>query len=325
MTATAHPRSDANEANRWLALHAALDEPADAVTAWDKLRVFINLDDCWDPDIITLLPLVWRNLSAGGCPHQDLARLRGVHHNLWVQARHTQRAVEALVDALEDAGIPATVSGGVALSRRWYASLGDRHSADTAVVVPPRQLAAATEVACTLGWVHEHRQVPHRLWWLAAARVGAPWRHAAGARAPRKLVQHRQGPTVSVTVCVTPSPWCPTGAPAAPAPPGTPDVPDAETALLGVLCGGATAITPQGLQWVADAVHILRSGDVDGDRFAATVQAWGVGALVGRRLQRVVTTFAGDRAFTMPNHPVTAARSTLRARVAARRQQVHHD
>lgn len=304
-----------------LALRAALAQPDDALVAWNRMRSTVDLDDCWDRDIIRLLPLVATNLAAANPDHPDLPRLRGVQRNLWVQGQHTAVAIDALVDALTAAGIDAQVSGGVSLARHFYPTLGHRPVGDTGVVVAPGAMAAATRVVAATGWIHHQRPLSTRLWWMAAVRCGK----GRGRPAPRH-VTHPDGTGVATAiVCVAPSPWAPNPwTPSSWAPdPGhghaTTDV-TPEVQLLATLIGGATALAPRGSGWVADAVHLLRSGAIDPSRFASEVDRWQVGALVAPRLATVT------RAWETPGGTDLVAalgrcRSTRRARWAARYQR----
>lgn len=330
MTTPAAPIRAQSSPTVTLALRAALAQPDEAMAAWNRLRTTVDLDTCWDPDIIRLLPLVATNLTAADPDHTDLPRLRGVQRNLWVRNQHTAAAIDALVGALAAAGIDVRVSGGVSLARHFYPTLGHRPVDDTAVVVAPDALAAATQMAAANGWVGHRRPLPARLWWLAAARCGK----GSGRPAPRRLTHTASNGAATAIVCVAPNPWAPhpwmpnpsTPDPSTPNPglgaSGTEVTPEVQ--LLATVAGGATAVVPRGAGWVADTVHLLRSGAVDPIRLARQVDRWQVGALVTARLATVTRTFD-----TLGGTDVIAAlrecRTTRRARWATRNQRSTHD
>ncbi len=127
-----------------LALHAAVDDPGDALVAWDQMRATVDLDTCWEPDIMRVLPLVWRNLVASGVDHPDLARLAGVHRRNWYAGRQTLESVDGACHALESVGVPTQVVGGASMVARCYDGPGDRPVDDTALVVHPDDLERAS-------------------------------------------------------------------------------------------------------------------------------------------------------------------------------------
>jgi hypothetical protein len=297
-----------------LALHAALDEPDTATRAWNTLRATVDLDTCWDGDILRLLPLVWKNLVATGGGHRDLARLRGVYRHNWYHGQHTIESVAVAHEALEAAGVEVQMVGGVSLVERYYDGPGDRRMDDTAFVVTPADLGRATAALV------EQRWIP------TADRRGGP----AGRFAPARLLtltDHRG--SARVALCVTPNPWCATapgqvgtdmsagvnadmsasaaatGAPAATlgvaAGPGASygrhqtitqnSAVSAEMQLMVTLLGGPTGTARAGQAWIADVVHLVRSGTVDARPFTTAAMDYGVGPLLAPRLETVEAEF----------------------------------
>ena len=301
-----------------LALHAAVDEPGDAMVAWDQMRVTVDLDTCWDPDIMRVLPLAWRNLVASGVDHPDLARLAGVHRHNWYAGRQTLDALDGVCHALELVGVPTQVVGGASMVARCYDGPGDRPVDDTALVVHPDDLERASVILAGAGWV------------TAAGRRS---RQASTFAVPRRFT-HPDLPGVGpLTLVVTPNPWCsPTPArqmavhAPAPAPANWPGdshpaaigrAPvSAEVQLMVTLLGGPTAVARHGHGWMVDVVHLVRSGAVNADALVHEASRQGVGPLLVPGLESVAAEFGvsvGDGV----TGALARAGATRRARWAA--------
>jgi hypothetical protein len=300
-----------------LALHAALDEPDAATQAWNALRSTVDLDTCWDGDILRLLPLVWKNLVASGGGRRDVARLGGVYRHNWYHGQHTIESAAMAHDALAQAGVGVRMVGGVSLVERYYDGPGDRRIDDTAFVVAPTDLERATSVLVENRWVPtvDRRSGP-------AGRFSVP-RHFT-------LTDHRGSARIAVSV--TPNPWCAqvagrvgkdmtagvnaemtADAAAAGATAATPAIlsgaagsggsdgrhlaitqnraVSAEVQLMVTLLGGPTGTACVGQAWIADVVHLVRSGTVDAKRFTTVAMDHGVGPLLAPGLETIEAEF----------------------------------
>jgi hypothetical protein len=301
-----------------LALHAAVDDPGDAMEAWDQMRATVDLDTCWDPDIMRVLPLVWRNLVASGVNHPDLARLAGVHRHNWYAGRQTLEAVGGACHALELVGVPFQVVGGASMVARCYDGPGDRPVDDTALVVHPDDLERASVILAGAGWV------------TAPGRRSRP---ASTFAVPRRLTRADVPGVGPLTLVVTPNPWCsPTPArklavhatatatanwPGDSHPAAIAWVPvSAEVQLMVTLLGGPTAVARHGHAWMVDVVHLVRSGAVNADALVHEASRQGVGPLLVPGLESVASEFGvsvGDGV----TGALARAGATRRARWAA--------
>jgi len=301
-----------------LALHAAVDDPGDALVAWDRMRATVDLDTCWDPDIMRVLPLVWRNLVASGVDHPDLARLAGVHRRNWYAGRQTLEAVDGACHALESVGVPTQVVGGASMVARCYDGPGDRPVDDTALVVHPDDLERASVILAGAGWV------------TAAGRRS---RQASTFAVPRRFTRADVPGVGPLTLVVTPNPWCsPTPArqmavhatatataswPGDSQPAAIAWAPvSAEVQLMVTLLGGPTAVAWHGHGWMVDVVHLVRSGAVNADALVHEASRQGVGPLLVPGLESVASEFGvsvGDGV----TGALARAGATRRARWAA--------
>jgi hypothetical protein len=274
-----------------LALHAAVDDPGDALVAWNQMRATVDLDTCWDPDIMRVLPLVWRNLVASGVDHPDLARLAGVHRRNWYSGRQTLEAVDDACHALESVGVPTQVVGGASMVARCYDGPGDRPVDDTALIVHPDDLERASVILAGAGWV---------------AAAGRRTRQASTFAVPRRFT-HPDLPGVEpLTLVVTPNPWCSPMAASqlavhATAPANWPGDSHpaamawasvaAEVQLMVTLLGGPTAVARHGHAWMVDVVYLVRSGSVNADALVDEASRQGVGPLLVPGLEAVWSHF----------------------------------
>ncbi len=288
-----------------LALHAALDEPDAATGAWNQLRATVDLDTCWDADILRVLPLVWKNLVASGGADGDIARLGGVYRRNWYQGQHAVEVAGMVHDALDAAAVASWAVGGVSLVDRCYDGPGDRPMDDTAFVVAPADLEHATSALVEAHWVP-----------INDRRGGPVGRFAT----PRHFTRADHRGSARVTLCVAPNPWFPpvsgqvdagttAGAGAAEFPaavrvaagPGGSDrrhvtttqgtAVSAEVQLMVTLLGGPTGTAHVGHAWIADVVHLVRSAMVDAQRFTSAALDYGVGPLLAPGLETVEAEF----------------------------------
>jgi hypothetical protein len=138
-----------------LVLHAALDERADAVAAWERWRAAVDFDDV-DHGSMRLLPLVYRHLGADAFDAEVAGRLKGLYRRAWSQNQLLfRRAAEAVV-ALEERGIETLVTKGASLALLAYGDVGARPMDDVDVLVPIGRTGDAIEALREAGWEPEH-------------------------------------------------------------------------------------------------------------------------------------------------------------------------
>ena len=106
-------------------LRTALGRGDVALEAWREWTRTGSLDSV-DHDFHMLLPLVHHNLTRLGVEPPDLRRLGGIRRYWWTRNQLRLRRLGELLNALDDAGVPAMVVGDCAVIQRWYADIALR-------------------------------------------------------------------------------------------------------------------------------------------------------------------------------------------------------
>lgn len=138
-----------------LVLHAALDERADAVAAWERWRAAVEFDDV-DHGSMRLLPLVYRHLGADAFDVEVAGRLKGLYRRAWSQNQLLFRHAAEAVAALEARGIETLVTKGASLALLAYGDVGARPMDDVDVLVPIGRTREAIEALREAGWEADH-------------------------------------------------------------------------------------------------------------------------------------------------------------------------
>lgn len=156
-------------------LRAALLEGEPGARAFAELTASVELDDV-DTGTYLLLPLLARTLAARGIRHPWSKRLKGTHRLHWCKNQIAQRAARALVEGLEERGIPTLVLKGGAMAPRAYPDLGARPMGDLDLLVPTALAAMAMEALGELGYeaVRPHPEL------AIETRHSTAFRHASG-------------------------------------------------------------------------------------------------------------------------------------------------
>jgi hypothetical protein len=243
-----------------LILHAALDEPAAALSAWKRWRAAMDLSDAGG-GTARLLPLVYRNLGPDAFGPEDSKRFKDIYRESWGRNQLLFKRAAGVIVLLERAGIETLVLKGASLAALSYRDAGARPMDDVDVLVPLARVRGAIDALAAAGWAsaHDdpgvwteaHHSLGHSgarggevdLHWFALwqpARDDGLWRAAvpfelagAATRAPCPADQ-------LLLICVHGVPWSP--------------------------------MSP--FRWIADAIAVIRSaGDaLDWDRLAAEAE-----------------------------------------------------
>ena len=134
-----------------LLLSAALEQPSEAVDAWQRARPLISVDEL-EHGSFALLPLIYRNLSAVGLDDIDLPRLKGIHRRTWVRNNLLVERSKATSAALYEAGIRAELVEGVLIASRFYDELGLRPTSVLDVLTDANDEIAALAALAGAGW-----------------------------------------------------------------------------------------------------------------------------------------------------------------------------
>lgn len=231
-----------------LLLRAALLSGTEATQAWIEARPRLDIDRL-EEGSYSLLPLVYRQLQEAEVTEPLLPRLKGIYRHTWSKNQVVLRELRAVVDTLAAAGVEPLVIGGAA-RLAYYPELGLRtltefellvraHDVERSLralgwhgdTVPPRVLRGRSTLRVETA---EHR--PFGLHWRLLPEYAVDGDEPVWQRA-RKI----ELPDVDVLGL------------------GPADE------LLHVCAGGVRTALWANVQWIADAVVILRTSDVDWD------------------------------------------------------------
>jgi putative nucleotidyltransferase-like protein len=134
-----------------LVLHAALDEPAAALRAWERWRGAVEFDEV-DRGSSRLLPLVYRSLGPQAFDPEVAGRLKGLYRRSWSHNQMLFKRAGEVVASLQRAGIETLVIKGGSLALLSYRDVGKRPMQDVDVLVRFERAAAAIEVLAGIGW-----------------------------------------------------------------------------------------------------------------------------------------------------------------------------
>ena len=144
-----------------LLLVAALADGSAAVDAWEDVRPRLSIDEL-ELGSFALLPLIYRNLSAGGHDDVDLPRLKGIFRRTWVRNNLLVERTTAAASGLLESGIRAEFVEGVALASRFYGELGLRPTSFVDALVDERDLSGALTTIARAGWTETPALAPGR-------------------------------------------------------------------------------------------------------------------------------------------------------------------
>lgn len=134
-----------------LLLRAALAQNEDAVRAWREWR---DQTDAEPPDggSVRMMPLVYLNLTALGVRDPQLEPFRAIYRETWARNHLQMRRNLRAVAALRDAGIPTMLLKASALIPLYYRDPGARPTSDMDVMVPIARDLEALQTLERAGW-----------------------------------------------------------------------------------------------------------------------------------------------------------------------------
>ena len=251
-----HPREGfwPDERHRTL-LHAALDRGDAGAEAWGRWRRLVEFDDVDGPEL-RLLPLAYANLGDAIRDDPVFGRAAGLYRRTWTQNQLLFDRAAGGRTALADAGVEAMLLKGAPLSALHYRSAGARPMADVDVLVRPFEAERAMAVLREAGWAGERepaeRQIRiHHSYPFRDAGVGHIDLHGFSlwqSSSDGPLWQAARPLELAGAAAVAPDP----------------------ADLLLIVCAHGSPRQPEpAFRWLADAVTVIRTAEVDWDRFAA--------------------------------------------------------
>jgi len=239
-------------AEQQLILCAALARDPAAGEAWSELRRRLDFDRL-DPASSRLLPLVHRNLQRLDIDDPILDRCAGLHRYHWSRNQMLFHRGATALDALRAAGVDSMLLKGAALVSAYYGDPGLRAMEDLDVWVPAGAVGRAAAALEACGWRPRYRLTPAFLRVKHAAPFGdggghqldLHWHVFEECCAPGDDDDLREA-SVEIEFLGRPTRvLCPADQ------------------LLHACVHGARWAPVAAIRWIADAVTILRKGDVD--------------------------------------------------------------
>jgi len=212
--------------------------------------------DYADGPELRLLPLAYANLGDAIRDDAVFGRAGGLFRRTWTQNQLLFDRAAGALSALANAGIEPMLLKGAALSVLHYRSAGARPMADVDVLVPPFGAERAMAVLRAEGWRGEaepaerqiriHHSYPFRDG--GVGHIDLHWFSLWQSSSDRPLWGAARPLELAGAAALAPSP----------------------SDLLLVVCAHGTPRQPEpAFRWIADAVTVIRTAEVDWDRFAA--------------------------------------------------------
>jgi hypothetical protein len=132
-------------------LRTALAEPDHQLVAWQHLGPGFNLGTL-EPGSISVLPLVYRNLSRSLPADPRLPHLKGVYRSAWVKNNLLVEQLAAALDSFASAGVETVLLGSLGAALRYFPELGLRPTPALEFVVGGEALLRAWRALGRLGW-----------------------------------------------------------------------------------------------------------------------------------------------------------------------------
>ena len=249
-----------------LLLRAALaagEHAGDAFRTWADAGGMAHLDE----GSFRLLPLVYRNLQTHGIVHPLLPTLRGIHRRSWCKNQLLWSELPPILERFREAGIPTMVLKGQALAVAYYKDAGARPMRDLDIAVPEARAEQALTMLARDGWTPMSWMAPAFTREFRGARHAVALRNGAG----RELDLHWHvlwqccAPRADDAFWARASTLDIGGVPTL--------VLDPTDQLLHACAHGLMWNEIPPVRWIADAVMIARSAEIDWRRLVADLQS----------------------------------------------------
>lgn len=233
-------------------LRAALLSVPEALDAWRAAGAWLD-PARMDAGSRRLLPLVWANLTRQGVRDPELDPLASLYEETRARTQARLASAGQLLEALHAAGIPTLVLKGAALVMGYYRDAGVRPMSDLDVLVPTSGATRAAEVLRARGWSPRHPLRPLTIRMVHSAVFDDARGHAVDLHwhvFPECCRPNDDDVLWARSIAIEID-----GV-------GTRALAPADQ-LLHVCVHGEKWVRVPGIRWVADAVAVLRGGEVD--------------------------------------------------------------
>ncbi len=136
-----------------LLLEAALLEGTNAIKAWEKWKSDTDFDSQMDRGSFRLLSLLYRNLKRHDLEDPLMNRLKGIYRMVWYENQKLFYDMSELLRFLHDAGIKTMLLKGAALTLLYYKNYGVRPMGDIDILVPTFQSSLTIDLLKRAGWI----------------------------------------------------------------------------------------------------------------------------------------------------------------------------
>jgi hypothetical protein len=239
-----------------LLLQAALLPGPAAIEAWREWQRLVDFDDI-DLGSRRLLPLLFDNLTQLGVQDPILAKYQGLKKLHWYHNRLLFHQLEPILEAFAAAQLPAMPVKGCALNLLGYFLPGQRPMTDLDIVVPQARAFDAAAILEQLGWQLDSSQ--NQPLSPAEVRFTAHGKFAKGKVLVVEL--HWESPTQFLRGPAPDDAWqrsLPASFQGHPC-----RVLNPADQLLHVCAHGAPANAIAPIRWAADALALVRAGNID--------------------------------------------------------------
>jgi hypothetical protein len=136
-----------------LLLRAAVSKGQAAADAWQEWSRTADIEKDVDRGSFRLLPLLYVNLQQMGIDDPLMGRLKGIYRQSWSRNQTLFHDMAKVVDNLQSSGIKTMLLKGAALSLLYYKNNGARPMADIDVLIPRAKARLAHDLLIAAGWV----------------------------------------------------------------------------------------------------------------------------------------------------------------------------
>jgi hypothetical protein len=236
-----------------LLLQAVLLDGAAGEEAWARTRPGFDLD-MLEPGSFCLMPLLYRRLERGGSDDPLLPRLKGMYRRTWyVNQLRLDQLLPAL-SALDPVGADVLVVDGWELAERYYGDRGLRPVRGLHVFVRPEHVTKSLQALDAAGWTSDFEpsesglRSRHSVWLTGPADQACilHWRPFHEFVSPKGALDDLWSAALDFRLADTPArALC------------------ASDELLNICLSGARSSHAPNVQWLADAVTLIRTAGTE--------------------------------------------------------------
>jgi hypothetical protein len=135
-----------------LLLRAALLKGSDAVEAWKEWKSSVDLEGHHDNGSFRLLPLLYTNLKLLDIKDPFMGKLKGIYLKSWYTNQRLFFEARKILDYLHKEGIQPIVLKGIPLAILHYKNYGVRPMNDIDILVPASQALLTADLLKKSGW-----------------------------------------------------------------------------------------------------------------------------------------------------------------------------